>query len=789
MTMRHINIWSVGGHTESNRLMKSLYESAFSYITKQIDKRISAINDEKDANISALEAERDARLEAIEVQKEQLENEIDGIEKQIKVKEKEIKAIQDANEERKQSIDLQKAEYDLARMQNQKTSFVIKGNQGVYEHDTTGIRDAREEVTDKKNEINISNIEKEIDLLNDQKDILQDQIDLLDKQADQINKYYDNLIAQTEAHYDSMVKGLEDTKSKFEELSDVFENAQMEATLKELGINMDALLAGSEEEFEKLKTAYIGILADISRGNDDVMSQLSRLGGASAESVSYLESTKGAFENLGETTLGTLPEEVETVAESTGNLSTSASEASTAVDTVNTSVSSATANLTPFNDKLTELKTLIDELVTLFSSFTFPEIGDEGYTAKLNAIADAFENIANKCKELQSIDFSSVIGAGVSAEAPDAAGGETAQSGFMGLASAIQSAVSIIDIQMQNLKLALQTGDTAFDDQIAIIEEEYIPAWEKLQERLAEIIGVGGGGDGTDKDGKSKDKKSKDSETGADGSIIGIMQTGGEEVSAKLEDPWLKSFNDFATGENSVQTICELIKQIVDDMASSIQEQCAAAAQALSDLANSALNSSISVGTGSSFIGKAHAKGSDGLPSSEKNAMVGDGAPELVCDPVTGQYSLFTQPTITDLNKGTIIYNGKQTEDILKRSGEKGIDVKGMAFREGTVVRSNGDVLLPLDMNDSKYAWMTAFEKMLATSEDMWMKPTNAMFEAADATKELVKNISNNNNYMNSKVEVNMGDIVLQNVQDVNSFSRELVLRFPNMVRQELHKM
>ena len=156
--------------------MKSLYESAFSYITKQIDKRIDAVNSQKDAAISALEAERDVRLEAIEAQKEQYEHEIEGIEAQIEAKEKEIKAMQDANGERKRAIDLQKAEYELQRMQNQKTSFVYKDGQMVYEADTSGIRDAKQEV----------------------------------------------------------------------------EDAKLEASLSELGINMDALLSGSQEEFEKL---------------------------------------------------------------------------------------------------------------------------------------------------------------------------------------------------------------------------------------------------------------------------------------------------------------------------------------------------------------------------------------------------------------------------------------------------------------------------------------------------------------------------------------------------------
>ncbi|EOS33042.1 hypothetical protein C807_00312 [Lachnospiraceae bacterium 28-4] len=314
--------------------MKSLYESAFSYITKQIDKRIDAVNSQKDAAVSALEAERDVRLEAIEAQKEQYEHEIEGIEAQIDAREKEIKAMQDANGERKRAIDLQKAEYELQRMQNQKTSFVYKDGQMVYEADTSGIRDAKQEVEDAKLEINISKIEKEIDRLEEEKDLLQERIDLLDKEAEQVNQYYDQLIAQTEKHYDAMVKGLEDYKSQFEALTDLLENAQLEASLSELGINMDALLSGSQEEFEKLKTAYIGILADMSRGNDGVLEQLSRLFGISTESISYLTATKGAFEELGDVTLEGLEESIGGIGESASTLSTSAGEASAAAGNI-----------------------------------------------------------------------------------------------------------------------------------------------------------------------------------------------------------------------------------------------------------------------------------------------------------------------------------------------------------------------------------------------------------------------------------------------------------------------
>ena len=42
---------------------------------------------------------------------------------------------------------------------------------------------------------------------------------------------------------------------------------------------------------------------------------------------------------------------------------------------------------------------------------------------------------------------------------------------------------------------------------------------------------------------------------------------------------------------------------------------------------------------------------------------------------------------------------------------------------------------------------------------------------------------------MNRNIHVNIGDINLQEVQNVNSLSKEIVLRMPNMLLQEMHKM
>lgn len=770
--------------------MKSLYESAFSYITKQIDKSIDSLNKQCDAQIASLEAQKEAAAKVYEDQIDAIDEQIKGIDKVIDKKQDEIDAINDAADARQREIDLQKAQYELERAQNQKVSNVYKDGQMVWTTDTSEVRDKREEVADAKREIQIAAIEDEIKGLEKQKDILEEQKEFLEEALEKSNEYWDAQIEQTEKYFDGLIAGMEDYKSQFEELSEVFENAKMEATLQELGINMDALLAGSQEEFDKLKNSYMGILADMSRSNDGMLDQLSRLGGISAESISYLESTKGAFDNLGAVSLENLSGEVDSISESASGLSESSGNISESVDAIGTSVSGVKENISPLKDELGELKQLIDDLVKLFSNLKFPEIGDENYAAKLNATASALGAISAQCERFSKIDFSSIIGTASEDE-------EGMGSGFKGLASTISDAVTIIQLQMTNLQIALQTGNDAFQSQIDFINNDYLPAWEDLQSRLAEIIGVGGGGDESGKgDKKGGNKKSSDkkgeSESGAgDGSIIDIMQTGGEEVSAKLEDPWLSSFQDFATGENSVQSICELITEIVNEMATNIKTQCEVAAKSLRELADMAL----SVGSGGGSVGSSNGggvipinykgtvgnafangttkfvsspqTGYNGLPKNEKNALRSEyGQPELTVYP-NGKTELTTEPTMSDLPKGTVIFNEEQTKRIMNNKGKS----VGNAYDDGTIVTKDGVVLRPLPADHPTMIMLKKFEKYIAEGGNMFVPPTNAMSKAAEAMDRMTTNIVKNNN-MSQQTVLNIDKISLPNITNDSSATR-----------------
>lgn len=91
--------------------------SVISYIGDVIGDQIDLFEEQKDAAVEALEAEKEAAEEALEAEKELVQEKIDA-------KQAEIDAIKDAAKARKNELDLQKAQYELEQMQNQKTMLV-----------------------------------------------------------------------------------------------------------------------------------------------------------------------------------------------------------------------------------------------------------------------------------------------------------------------------------------------------------------------------------------------------------------------------------------------------------------------------------------------------------------------------------------------------------------------------------------------------------------------------------------------------------------------------------------
>ena len=163
--------------------------------------------------------------------------------------------------------------------------------------------------------------------------------------------------------------------------------------------------------------------------------------------------------------------------------------------------------------------------------------------------------------------------------------------------------------------------------------------------------------------------------------------------------------------------------------------------------------------------GNAFANGSDGLKYHEKNALRSEyGQPELTVYP-DGNYEITDTPTISDLPKGTVIYNEEQTKKIMSEKPK----VSGNAHADGTVddksiVLSDGQILIRvpddsplLEMRRKADAYI---EKFGGTLEDI-LKPVNAIQHHFDEIEKIVDNSIHNNivNNNNNQPSVSFGDI------------------------------
>ena len=501
--------------------MLDLHNKALSGISTLLGNKISAANDAKDAAISALEEEKEAAEEAYQAQIDAIEEEKDAIDDLIKEKDKKIDAlneeadaIQKAADTRKKNIDLQKEEADLERMLNQRTTAVYKEGKGfVFEADTTGIRDAREKVKEAKEELKIDRlqreadlIQKEIDLLEEKKDALTEEQEAIQKMLDESNKYYDNLIKQQEKMWDSMIKGMEQQKSKWEELADIQQIAEAYSAVQqvfgELGYSVEDVLNGSESAFEDFKSKYISLIHDVNN-NSDFTDGLTYATGVAKENLgSFLDKTKETGEGIDE--LAAKGTELNTVAEGMGNLSSTASDANTNLAETATKTDEVAENVGIISEGLNQM----------------PESG------KVSGLAGEFETLAEKIGEVaQALGISE--GADINTlfqamtELNDVILGNEGE-GIIGqftlLKNAITDVIETIGFAEEQTVGSLMTAITQLNS--ITLDESIIAQFDNLKAAIDSVSSaISGGGESSGGEGQSGNSVSgKGGESGSKGS-------------------------------------------------------------------------------------------------------------------------------------------------------------------------------------------------------------------------------------------------------------------------------
>ena len=170
--------------------------------------------------------------------------------------------------------------------------------------------------------------------------------------------------------------------------------------------------------------------------------------------------------------------------------------------------------------------------------------------------------------------------------------------------------------------------------------------------------------------------------------------------------------------------------------------------------------------------GNAYASGTWGLKHDEPNSLVGELGTEIVVR--DGQYFTVDSPTVMDLEKDDIVFNHKQTEEILKNGKKSVIDklskqgksvyskITGNAFAEGTMQHRIFDALI--------------------NGLQSQISPVMVMPDY----KQALQHMPNYND--NQSVSINIGDIHVHGVENANGLSQEIVNRLPNILMQKLNK-
>ena len=765
---------------------KSLYESALSGISTLLGNQIDGYKDAKDAAVSSLTQEKDARLEVIDAQKEQLEAQKDLIDEQIEAQQKliddiqnEIDAMKEANSERQRQLDLQKAQYELERMQHQRTILQYSEENGMqYVQSDEGLRTAKENVDNAKFEIEISNKEKnislledEISLLEEQKDAIQNQMDLLDKQADQIESYYSKMISETEAYYDSLINNMERQKSKWEEIAEIENIARAYSDLEQvaggMGYSVQDILSGNEQAFEDFKSRYIALLSDLNNNS------------SFSEGLSY--ATSGIAQDI-----DNLEASAATVSESTGKIAANIGEVNTSAETLSGSLSnigdalsgfSETDNITAAADAFSKLGQAIQSVADALNISEDGTIGS--LTGALKSLCeiplcqtddDKNGGILSEFQALKTAvtDVTSAISGGGSSASDSGDGGNSSSPGTSsgaagnssgGLAGAIASLKSAATDAL---------GGNGNDESEGQSEGSGIIAqFGQLKNAVTDTTEAIGSGD-------SKQKK-KSKGNSKNGNLISSITSLGSTTSEILTGDG----ND----EDKSGGVIGRFEQF-KDVIGEANEHVTGIATGLHDIDGETVECTIKVnveqngelpayskgvlapmklesGEYKAKYGRAFAKGSGnykGLPKSEKNALRSEyGQPELTVYP-DGTTELTTQPTISDLPKGTVIFNEAQTKEIFQNKA----DTMGSVSASGSTGQSiPGKPTLPPPQRPAFLVQQELQEECLAKTgniTDKILSPLNMLSRNWKDMAGLTGNI-NHINHNGQNQSVNVGGI------------------------------
>lgn len=281
-----------------------------------------------------------------------------------------------------------------------------------------------------------------------------------------------------------------------------------------------------------------------------------------------------------------------------------------------------------------------------------------------------------------------------------------------------------------------------------------IPQFKELKTAVGEVTTAIGSGD-AEGGGSSSEGESDN----LIGSIINLGDTTQEEMGESDGDGILGKFNEFKgvieEAANQVKSISEGLdeidgKEVECTITVNVKMNGSIPAFASGTVLG---NMQIESATYNAQYGKAFASGTIGLKHDEKNALRSEyGQPELTVYP-NGTTELTTSPVMSDLPKGTVIYNEEQTKKIMDNKSNP----VGTAHADGTddsiwTTLPDGTKIRPLQPGDRMYDLQQKFDAYLESIDNnLDVLTVNAMAKYDQQMGELEKHVTNVSNITNNR--------------------------------------
>ena len=586
---------------------------------------------------------------------------------------------------------------------------------------------------------------------------------------------------------------MENSKSKYQELLDIVDKAELSGKLKQLGIDEEALLNGSEEEFEKLKNAYLDVVFQVNEGNEEMLSSLRELSGYEGTAPAVLTDTSEKLDDMN-TKLDGSTESMDKLSSSATTASEGASSIAASMGELGTNTEGISDDLTSINDALNGLPEA-DKLADLAAKFT--NLG-----RAIQTVADALGigeegAVSTLVSALNEISTISLDGGGDGGE-EGAGGGIILQ--FNNLKTAVDDVTNAISgggssgstgggdaSNSSSPSMSAGAGDGEGASGLISAIGEIKPATDEA---------LGGGGEEGESEGEGSGaipqfqelKTAVDDVTAA----IGTADSeGGEGTGEGAESTTLIGALR-AQYETASETIPET-KALFEELLESIMS-CVSALNTMVGMMGSMAEigggfggSAISVTPNAKgTVGNAFANGTGkykGLANREKNALVSEyGQTEMTVLP-NGKTIITDKPTMMDLPKDTVIFNEEQTKKIM----DSKVDASGNAYASGTdngsvPYQPTGELAALMDFCKQNVKSILKSEQEIAlTVHEMQKQINNGIMSGINSvTNTAINNISNNN-----KPGVVIGDI---NVTCPGVTSQQVAEQIGSVLGKELNK-